>query len=83
MDQETRAELEKLHQRVNDVKDRVTILETQTPYIKDALVRIEQSVDKINGHLNKAIWAVVILFIGAVFKFTVNGGWQAVEKIVN
>lgn len=82
MVQEIRAELEKIHQRVNDVKDRVTVLETQTPYVKDALQRIERGMDKINGHLTKAIWAVVILFIGAVFKFTINGGWTAVEKIV-
>ncbi|QND53453.1 hypothetical protein HB779_17330 [Phyllobacterium sp. 628] len=76
MDETTRAEIEKLHGRINDVKDRVTVLEAQTPHIKEALGRIEKSVDRLNGHIVKAIWVILILFIGVVFKFTVAGGWS-------
>lgn len=79
MDAETRAEIDRLHQRINEVKDRVTIMETQTPYIKESLLRIEKSVDALNGYVAKAIWAVIILFIGLVFKFTVDGGWTIVH----
>ncbi len=61
------------------MKDRVTIMETQTPYIKESLLRIEKSVDALNGYVAKAIWAVIILFIGLVFKFTVDGGWTIVH----
>lgn len=80
MEQDTRAEIDRLHERVNGVTDRVTILETQSPYIKEALARIEKSVDRLNAHVAKAIWAVVILFIGLVFKFTVEGGWTVVTS---
>jgi len=44
MDQEIRAELEKLHGRVNDVKERVVNLEAQQPHINVSLGRIERSV---------------------------------------
>lgn len=51
-------------------------LEAQVPHINAALGRIEKSVEKINGHIIKAIWMIVALFAGLVFQFTVNGGFN-------
>lgn len=75
MDQATRAELEKIHGRINDLKERVVNLEAQNPHINAALIRIEQMVERLNGHLVKAIWAVFALFLAAVVQFTIRGGW--------
>lgn len=75
MDMETRAELEKLHGRINEVKDRVTILETNMPHINSALARIQGGVDRLNGHISKGVWAIFLLFLAVVVKFTVDGGW--------
>ena len=76
MDAETRAEIEKIHGRVTALGTRVTVLETTMPHINTSLTRIERSVDRLNGHIVKAIWAVVLLFIGLVFQFTVSGGFS-------
>jgi len=77
MDTETRAEIDKLHGRVSDLKERVVNLEAQQPHTAAALGRIERSVDKLNGHISKAIWLVIALFLAVVVKFTVDGGWTA------
>jgi len=76
MDTETRAEIEKLHGRITTLGTRVTVLETTMPHINTSLTRIERSVDRLNGHVVKAIWAVIVMFIGVVFKFTIDGGFS-------
>lgn len=80
MDQETRGEIEKLHARINDIKVRVVNLEAQTPHINAALLRIERSVDRLNGHISKAVWAVLLLFLGAVFKYAMDGGFSTLPQ---
>lgn len=74
MDAEIRAEIDKLHERVSGIKERVVNLEAQNPHINAALTRIESMVGRLNGHLVKGIWAVVLLFLAAVFKFVISGG---------
>lgn len=76
VDQEFRNEVNALHGRLNDLKERVVKLEAQVPHTNESLARIEKSVEKINGHIVKAIWMIVALFIGVVFQFTVNGGFR-------
>lgn len=73
MDQETRTELEKLHGRINEVKNRVTILETTVPHISASLIRIERSVDKLGGYLSRAVWIILALFVTAVWKLIASG----------
>jgi hypothetical protein len=68
MDTETRAEIEKLHGRINEMGNRLTVLETNIPHINAALARIQGGVDKL-------VWAVALLFLGVVFKFVVEGGF--------
>lgn len=74
MDIETRAEFEKMHERINGVKDRVTILETNMPHINSALTRIQGGVEKLNGHISKGVWAIVVLILAVIVKFVVEGG---------
>ena len=74
MDEVTRAEIDKLHDRVSSLKERVVNLEAQQPHISAALVRIEEGVRGLYGHLSKAIWIVVALLIAAVAKFILSGG---------
>ncbi|MBY3038943.1 hypothetical protein HFO76_22725 [Rhizobium laguerreae] len=64
MDETTRNELEKLHGRINDMKERVVTLEAQQPHINAALLRIEGSVEKIAGKIGKAIWAIALIGLG-------------------
>ncbi|EJZ17409.1 hypothetical protein NE852_12825 [Rhizobium sp. Pop5] len=77
MDQQFRAEIEKLHERVSGLKERVVNLEAQHPHINAALARIEGSVDKLTNRIGRAIWAVVtpviVLAVGAGFKIIASG----------
>lgn len=73
MDDTTRSEIEKLHGRVNDLKERVVTLETERPHIKEALARIEGSVKQINAHLTKVVWIVLGVCIVALLKIIVGG----------
>lgn len=73
MDVEIRTEFEKVHERITRVRERVVNLEAQQPHMVASLGRIEKMVDRLNGHLTKAIWIIVALFIGALFKI-VSGG---------
>lgn len=81
MDELTRAEIEKLHGRLNDMKERVVTLEAQQPHINAALIRIEMSVDKLNGHLSKLIWLAVALFVAAAAKFILAGGLNHIPQV--
>ncbi|OHV24952.1 hypothetical protein EOS93_25145 [Rhizobium sp. RMa-01] len=77
MDEITRIEIEKLHGRINDMKERVVTLEAQQPHINAALLRIEGSVEKLAGKIGKAIWAVltptVVILIGLFIKAIASG----------
>lgn len=81
MDEVTRAEIEKLHGRLNDMKERVVTLEAQQPHINAALIRIETSVDKLNGHLSKLIWLAAALFVAAGVKFILAGGLNHIPQV--
>lgn len=63
-----------LHERLSSLKERVVTLEAQTPHINAALVRIEKSVEKLNGHLSKVIWTVAAAVLVALAKFVISGG---------
>lgn len=58
------------------MQERVTVLEAQKPHINAALQRIQNGVDKLNGHIVKAIWIVFAMFLGLVFKFAMTGGFN-------
>lgn len=84
MDQEIRAEVEKLHGRINDLKERVVTLEAQNPHINSALARIEKNISDhkadmssalktLNGHLSKAVWVILGLFLTALWKLITSG----------
>lgn len=77
MDQEYRSDIDRLHGRLNDLKERVVTLEAQQPHINASLVRVEKGLEKINGHIVKAIWLILALFIGVVFQFAIRGGFNA------
>jgi hypothetical protein len=64
MEENIRLELEKLHGRINDVKDRVITLEAQQPHINAALLRIESGVTVLAGRIVKALWALGLLILG-------------------
>lgn len=76
MDQEIRNELNTLHGRVNDLRDRTVKLEAEVPHTNEMLREIKKSVEKINGHFVKAIWLVFALVVGVVFNFAVRGGFS-------
>jgi hypothetical protein len=85
MDQATRAELEKLHGRINDLKERIVLLEADRPYVREALARIESAVselrvgfkadiDQFRGYFVKFVWVVAVALIGAIMQFIIRGG---------
>lgn len=63
MDEVTRGELEKLHARINDMKERLVTLEAQQPHINAALLRIEGSVGKLADRIRNALWALLVLVL--------------------
>lgn len=68
MDADTRAEIEKLHGRIGDLKQRVTVLETDLPYIRRGVEKIESSIT----------WAVRIIIgalLAAFIAFALRGGF--------
>lgn len=84
MDNETRAEVEKLHGRISDLKERVVNMEAQQPHMNAALVRIEanmlahknetkEALSTLNGHLSKAVWVILALFLTAVWRLVATG----------
>jgi len=81
MDEVVRSEIDKLHGRVSALKERVVNLEAQQPHISAALVRIEDGVKGLYGHLSKAIWIVVALLIAACAKFILSGGLNLTPHI--
>ncbi len=62
MDEVIRSEVEKLHARINDMKERLVTLEAQQPHINAALMRIE--VGKIADRIRNALWALLLLVLG-------------------
>lgn len=74
MEQETRAEIEKLHSRVSGHAARLVHLEAQNPHINAALTRIENSVDKLSGRLGAIGMAFIFAIVAAIATFVVNGG---------
>lgn len=77
----TRAELETVHERISELKQRVTILETNTPHLVMAIERVEKTVGRLNSNLVRAIWVVFSLFAAVVVKFTVDGGWTVLPPV--
>lgn len=77
MEQQTREELDKLHERITRLRERITNLEAQQPHINAALLRIEGSVEKLASKIGKAVWVVVtplaVLIVGVLFKVIASG----------
>lgn len=77
MEQQTREELDKLHERITRLRERVVNLEAQQPHINAALLRIEGSVEKLATKISKAVWVVatplIALIVGVAFKFLTSG----------
>lgn len=69
-----RSELDKVHGRVTDLQSRVATLEAQRPHIDAALSRIEKSMDRLNGHIVKAIWIILALFFTALWRVVTSSG---------
>lgn len=67
MDQEMRSEIEKLHERIGDLKQRVTILETDLPYIR-------RGVDKIENSISWAVRIILGAILAAFLAFALRGG---------
>ena len=67
MSEVTRAEMDVVHGRISDLKQRVTVLETDLPYIRRGVEKIENSIS----------WAVRLI-IGAILMafvvFVLRGG---------
>jgi hypothetical protein len=77
MDEIIRGELEKLHGRISDLKERVVTLEAQQPHINAALLRIEGAVTAGFARIGKIALAVSLAFLTPlallVVKFATSG----------
>lgn len=73
MDADARGELDKLHERITRLRERVTNIEAQQPHITAALLRIEKNVERLNGHIVKAVMVILALFLTALWRLVANG----------
>jgi hypothetical protein len=77
MDEIVRSELEKLHGRIGDLKERVVTLEAQQPHINAALVRIEAAMTAGFSKIGKIVLAIGLCFLTpfalVAVKFLVSG----------
>jgi predicted nuclease with TOPRIM domain len=88
MSEVTRTEIETLHGRISDLKERVVNLEAQQPHINAALLRIEGSVgkvgeqfeerfDRLTKKIGNVAWAFIVpliaLIVGVIFKVIFSG----------
>lgn len=80
MDQVTRAEIEKLHERISSLSTRVTRLETTIPHLAQSIDRVAAGVDKINSNMSKLLWAIGAAAIGLLVKFALDGGFSMVAR---
>jgi len=55
------------------MSERLARVEAQEPHTNKALLRIETSVERLNGHLSKGVWIILGLFITAVFGLIRSG----------
>lgn len=78
MEQQTREELDKIHERITRLRERVVNLEAQQPHINAALLRIEGSVSALVTKIDRAKWAVltplIALIVAVLFKVVTSAG---------
>lgn len=67
MSEVTRAEMEAVHGRIGDLKQRVTVLETDLPHIR-------RTVEKIDGSITWAVRIIIGAIIAALVAFIIRGG---------
>lgn len=73
-----KADIEKIYDRINGLTGRIVDLEAQRPHMADTLQRIERSVDRLNGHIARAVWIILGLFIAAVWRMVATGSLPGV-----
>lgn len=79
-DPDCHSHVDDLHDRITGIiKDfgpRLTALETTVPHLNAVMAQLEKRIERLNSHITRAIWAVLLLFIAAVFKFAIEGGFM-------
>lgn len=67
MGEVTRAEMEAVHGRISDLKQRVTVLETDLPHIR-------RTVEKIDGSITWAVRIILGAILAGFIAFVLRGG---------
>jgi hypothetical protein len=74
----TRTEIEALHERISDMKQRLTVVETDLPYIRASVERTEavmsKRFDRIDGTVTWAARVISAGVLAAVVAFVLKGG---------
>lgn len=66
--------MEAVHGRISDLKQRVTVLETDLPYIR-------RGVEKIESLINRAVWIIVSAILVSFMAFILRGGLNVTPHI--
>ena len=69
MEKETRDEFEKVHERISALKQRLTVVETDLPYIR-------RNVEDIKGSISWFVRLVGGAIILTMLAFLMNGGFK-------
>ncbi len=69
MDKEIRDEFEKVHEMISSLKQRLTVVETDLPYIR-------RGVEEIRGSISWFVHLVGGAIAFAVIAYLVNGGFK-------
>lgn len=69
MDKETRDEFDKVHERISNLRQRLTVVETDLPYIR-------RGVDEIKGEIKWVLRIIVGGILGVALTFALSGGFK-------
>jgi len=68
------ARVEKAHERIDAMDQRVSSLERNEAVSAERMTVIQASLAKIDGNLSRIVWTFIIAVIGAFATFILKGG---------
>lgn len=72
-------DVQRLSYKVEKIQEWKTVQETQTALATERYSNINSRLDKIDGHMAKLIWIILVGILGAAGSFILSGGLNVVK----
>ena len=73
------SDLEKIERGIDDLNHRVSRLELSDAVVTVRYESIKQRLDKIDGHISKLVWLMVLAIGSAFMSFIMSGGLNGIQ----